>query len=571
MLGESSGSLGALTGGDGIGVQGVADSGFNAQYGIQGEARAQFNTQTNIGGGFSASSNGKTGTTNVGIYAETQTGSVAPTRMQSAVALFDNRDSGLPPTIWRTNLVETFEINSNGLPQLLPGKSAGAVLTSDANGVGTWQPAGGSGVGPGTLNHLSMFNSTTTNVIDSNLIQEATNQWAYKQSPSTYTNSVSNIWYSAWTSTSSNKGLEIDINSASTDVAHIRQFRNGAVGSDVFGGISFNDAWLINGSGTVASGGHNGDLFPAADDALVIGSGAFRIKSITTGSGGVLVATSSSVPQLTWSSGFGFGGDATHIYIYDTDHSTKQAEYDASQNPSGVGFQWDMGLGGIAGGGSPGSPISHIYSAPGNVEGWMVGTNSNAAARPPTSRIFGSIATGTDHSGGDIFLVGGKSSGLGTNGSVGFQTASAASSTSSSTNQPYTRMFVSAEPTVLTTNSATGICTITLPTSLTSFGCKVFASTHVDNGTDGTDVTEEIFINSINKAGTVTTHVSSPANTTTISTGSSGCTTAWTATVSSTTVTIKVNATTTGQLDTVSTCRWQVQLNSGSVSVVTPL
>ena len=56
-------------------------------------------------------------------------------------------------------------------------QGAGKVLTSDANGVGTWQtPAGGGGVGPGTQNRLAKFNNVGgTTIGDSQIFDNGTN------------------------------------------------------------------------------------------------------------------------------------------------------------------------------------------------------------------------------------------------------------------------------------------------------------------------------------------------------------------------------------------------------------
>ncbi|MES2367771.1 MAG: hypothetical protein V4563_17980, partial [Pseudomonadota bacterium] len=99
-IGETFGDAGALMSGkDGVGIRGLADSGFGLQYGAQGSGIAQYNLQTNVGVAGSALSNGKTGTTNVGVYAEVYNvaqGSATQPNMVGSVFLGDSRNLYVP-------------------------------------------------------------------------------------------------------------------------------------------------------------------------------------------------------------------------------------------------------------------------------------------------------------------------------------------------------------------------------------------------------------------------------------------------------------------------------------------
>lgn len=126
-------------------------------------------------------------------------------------------------------------------------------------------------------------------------------------------------------------------------------------------------------------------------------------------------------------------------------------------------------------------------------------------------------------------------------------------------------------PVTLTTNSATTICTFTVPTSLTVVGGEFSATTEIKDATDVATVHERFAFNAINKAGTVTAAVQSvPTITSPLATGSAGVTTTWTVTVSSTTVSIKCNAVTTGiNATTARVLGPRIELDSDGTSVVT--
>ena len=493
---------------------------------------------------------------------------------------------GASQITYQSNSIDTFTVNDSGdlthirtIGYHWPSTNgtAGKVLATDGGSPQQlyWTNqnssggGGGGGVGPGTLNHLSMFNSTTTNVIDSNLIQEATNQWAYKQSSSTWTNSVTNVWYERWTSGSSNRGIQLIENG---NLAELKQFANGTIGADVFGGMRFNDAWLINGLGTVAAGGHNGDWLPLADSdgttGLTVGNGTHKVKYIylSTGSaGGVFFPDGGHIQSAgidtTW------GGTAW--VIHDTPDN-RDLLYVDTGGVNGNTVRIGLGQIGASSGASPGTiTASDTWLMAGRLAGsWQLQTNNSGTGTAAEGRLTGSEALGTDHTGGTLILGGGNGNGTGRGGDLDIETAQKASGSSSSSNPYQKRLKISSEPVTLTTNSATTVCTFTVPTSLTMVGAKFSATTEIKDATDVAALTEEFRIVAINKAATVTATNSAPSATSYLATGSVGVSTTWTVTVSSTTVSIKCNAVTTGINATTARVYGRLELDSDGVSVV---
>lgn len=472
----------------------------------------------------------------------------------SSSEIFTNRDYGL-----QTNAITvTVPASSALLWRLVPYYFAGFIN--------------------GHTNRVAIFTPTTNTVGDSYVQQTATNQWEYGKRPdgvSTSTNSWTNLYFHEFTSTNNAKGLEISTGPG--DGARIRQYR-GSGNTDVMGGLILNDAWNINGVGTVPAGGHNGDLFPTADNALWIGSTSLRVKQGFSGPGGWTTSDAanwSAAPQYA-SGTYGFLITTGGIEI-----QKLGVAYIAQFQRSAVDGNFGLNMGNVsylagcsAGVGAGTDALWDTFMRVGNeAHTWMFQTNNASANIPPPATLEGAEGSGTDHHGGDIILLGGRSTGLGTNGAVRIQTVQPAASTSSALNVTTNeRAYFASAATVVVTNSATGICTITLPTTLKHLGVQVFATTTITDGTDLASVSETFIWTAVNKAGTVTTHVSSPAQTDTISSGgSAGVTTTWTATVSSQTITLKVNAVTTGIASTTSKTEWQFYLNNNDRCVLTPL
>ncbi len=691
VLGENAGNNGfGLTNGEGIGVQGLADSGFKRQFGVQGVARAQYNVQTNVGGAFSASSNGKTGTTNTGLYVETQSGSAIQSNYVSSVAQLNSLD-GSPLIVGQSNnqqsilvrsdgslflgkdaplfgdipdfstafLQQVSNVDSNGPTQvywelestganggfygqqtyvtladkdsassswdiqsaitngnsrrlrlqMIPSGTSQFSYTSNSvpafgfddsgdlvtiktigyhwpttNGTAgkvlatsggspqqlywTNQSAGGgggSGVGPGTAKRVSMFDSTTTNVTDSSEINIATNEIDFRMTNASYSSTVSNVMYGAYTNATAWRATAISVDPIG--YTRIDQLLGSAVtplSTYPRNGLIFNAAWLINGYGSSATGDGGGkvpDLLPIIDNAFSIGSTSSHVKAVTTGTGGLVMPDGGTVQ----SSGMSAAWDSSFWYLtYKPGPAIIMGVFYNGGLPvteMGNGGWFGISSGAISSTGTD-TWIGRNLNQSGHY--WTTETNNGVA-----SGIGGANGSGTDKTGGDFVIYGGQSTGTGDGGDIIGKTTPKAASTSSSANSLQERFHVSSSAVTLTTNSATTICTFTVPTSLTVVGGKFSATTEIKDATDIAVVTEEFRFSAVNKAGTVTASISVPSSINGTSTGSAGVTTTWTVTVSSTTVSIKCNAVTTGINSTTSRVLGpRIELDSDGTSIV---
>jgi hypothetical protein len=571
VIGETFGDNGAaLLPGDGVGMFGLADSGFNAQYGAAGLAYPAYNNQTNVGVAGVAMDNGKTGTTRVGVYAETAgatPGTVVAPNLTSSVFLGDSKDSNLPLlTLSTNNGTVKWQVNAAGNLKQVNGAGAGKVMKSDSAGVGSWESQN-FGVGPGTATRLAMFDSTTTNVTDSSLINSATNEIDFKLTNSSYSTIVSNLFYGANTNATGWRATSISVDPAG--YTRFDQLLGSAVDPAVFPrvGMTFNGAWMINGYGSSATGdggGKSPDLLPIG--AHSIGSTASPVTALYTSTLGL-----NGPDGLTVSSSAATG---TKLMLNNANlqliHNASGAALISGQRDANGIFGAAIGANVIGSGDGGGSGLNwDTFITRGNEAGtWQFSTNNAAVGTPPNAVLEGGKATGADHNGTSLVLAGGRSTGTGTNGYVGIQTASKSAS-SSSVNSFQPRLRIWAEPVNLTTNSATTVCTFTVPTSLTMAGAKFSATTEIKDATDIASVHEEFAITALNKAGTVTATNSVAVISSALNTGSAGIANTWTVTVSSTTVSIKCNCVTSGINSTTARVYGRLELDSDGVSVVT--
>lgn len=191
-----------------------------------------------------------------------------------------------------------------------------------------------------------------------------------------------------------------------------------------------------------------------------------------------------------------------------------------------------------------------------------------ADAATPTAQVLkGPDGSGTDKTGGDMTFAGGKSTGTGRGGAVKLQTSSSATSTGSSANTLTDRLYISAKRVDLTESTATLVFNVAVASGK-HVGLRVFATTDADNGTDFQSTTDGFTVAAVNKAGTVTTAISSS---TTASAASSGTlTTTWTAVANGSGVDLKNNAVSSLTQTTLAT-RWRVEIDSDDVAMaVTP-
>ncbi len=591
-IGETFGDAGALMSGkDGVGFRGLADSGFGLQYGAQGSGIAQYNLQTNVGVAGSALSNGKTGTTNVGVYAEVYDvaqGSAVQPNMVGSVFLGDSRNLYVPLLTLGTNGgTVKWQVNADGNLKQVNGATAGYTIVGDANGVGTWQPAptsiaftniiqsiatnsvgfGGSGVGPGTAKRVAMFNSTTTNVTDSSLINIATNEVDMRLTNSSYSVILSNNFYGAYTNATDWRATSLSVDPAG--YTRIDQLLGSGVSPASFprSGLRFNEAWLINGYGSSATGDGGGKvphLVPVTGNAFDVGTSSSPVRTFNSGTGGL-----NGPDGLTVSSSASTGTKTVYSTTVSTIYNSSGATLYGGQRDANGLYGLSMIGGNVIGFGDAGAGFGwDTFLTRMDTNIFQFCTNNASANTPPGVKLEGSRATGADHKGGDISLSGGRGTGTGNGGVVWVETAPP-STTSSSQNTSQKRLGVAANPVTLTTNSASTVCTFTLPTSLTMVGAKFSATVEVKDSTDIASQHEEFSITALNKAGTVTATNSASSVSSFLATGSAGVTTTWTVTVSSTTVSIKCNAVTTGINATTARVYARIEIDSDGVSVVT--
>jgi hypothetical protein len=428
---------------------------------------------------------------------------------------------------------------------------AGTNVTVQTNGlaytVNATSSGGGSGVGPGTAKRVAMFDSTTTNVTDSSLINSATNQIEFRQTNVPYASTMTNyLVMGVYTNGTGFRGFEID--SDATGFINMEQQLGSGVNPATFSraGIRFNQAWAINGWGSTATGDGNGktpDFLPVGDNVHDVGSTSARVKSIFAGSGFFNTINGSS-PNFGSISGYGLGMTTSAIDFYNA-VPTKIASFYVIPGLGGNGIEFPGG--GIAGSASLGTPDVYLHR-PVLYRMWSMGTNNSSTTKTSPVILSGSVSddNAVNRAGGDLVLAGGPASGSGTNGNVSLATFMQGSSGFGYGSLQTNRLVIHGLPTVLTTNSATTVLSFTVPTSLTCVGAKFSATTEIKDATDIATLHEEFSISAVNKAGTVTATNSVPSISSFIATGSAGVTTTWTVTVSSTTVSLKCNAVTTG-------------------------
>lgn len=195
----------------------------------------------------------------------------------------------------------------------------------------------------------------------------------------------------------------------------------------------------------------------------------------------------------------------------------------------------------------------------------QLGPDSATAASP---LITSGNGTGTDKIGGEILISGGKSTGTGRGGAVRLQTSSSATSTGSTINTLQDRLYISAKRVNLTQTTATLVFNVSLASGKYC-GLHVSATTHADDGTNFQTTKDDFDVSAVNKAGTVTTGISSSIITSTAS-SSLTLTTTWTAVANGSGVDIKCNSTS-ALSATTQAVRWRVEIDSDDTGlVVTP-
>lgn len=147
--------------------------------------------------------------------------------------------------------------------------------------------------------------------------------------------------------------------------------------------------------------------------------------------------------------------------------------------------------------------------------------------------------SGTDKDGFDFHFGGGKSTGTGRGGDLVVHTSETGSASNSTANEYTTRSYFSAKPVTLTESSATTIANISIASAKYA-GAKLSVTVFASDSTDHQCVTTDVYVDAINKTGTVTPQISQVSNTTAASSGTLSVT--FTAVANGNSVDIKANA-----------------------------
>lgn len=494
-------------------------------------------------------------------------GQATPTDYRS---LAINLGPGQSPFQYNSNAFTPFKVHEDGRFSVTYNAGDGKVMLSDAQGLGTWTTVG-FGVGPGTNNFLAKFDSTTTNVQGSNLYSDTTNNIELRQSFNpfiSYTNSATNRIYGEWTGPGTNQWVEIvSPKGHNNEVFHIRTRAIGQVNQRA--PIYINDTMAVE-PGDNQYGGHGlSYVYPIVNQTGGLvgmhGTSSSHWYGYSAGAAGfVIYDQTATKAEVNLGAGDGFGVSNTDINVIHNGIA-----YMKILN-TGAGEQGiNIGTTALMGGGAINVHNSFLMFQPNGVV--QLGTNNiNGAATPQTNRIQGIMATGTDKPGGRLGVAGGTSTGTGANGALDFLTAEKATASTSTGNTLYTRTRIAPDWVTLTTNAATLVFNVTLPTADKMMAGEVSSSVKISDGVDQAVLKERFSWAAIRKAGTVTVTNSDPVPTAYLATGAAVLTTTWTTVVNSTSVDFKCNAVTAGILSTNSTARWRVDIDSDAIPIITP-
>lgn len=473
-------------------------------------------------------------------------------------------------TVTNGSLVTVHVANTN-----LPVAIAGTNVTIITNGLGYTISVTGltniiyslARIGPGTNNYFAKFNVGGTNVVNSPMSSTTSNNVDFFLAPdgSSITNSGTNRFYGEYTDASNNEWVElVTPKGHNNEVAHLRTRINGQTAQRA--PFVLNDAWSFEPGSDALSGHAAFYINPLTDNVGRIGSSSSRVLGITVGTGNIVLYNSSSQPSLQIGSAGngGVDGDANSISFWRPTTGITAA-FDRFNNL----FIFDVAGNTIGFGASMSNCISFIgHSALTGII--QVGTNSSVAA-PLSVGLMGGQGSGTDKGGSDLRIIGGPSTGAGTNGDVRLQTAEKALATGSSLNSAFKdRLRIVADPIILTTNVATIVLNFTIPTALKGAGGLVLAHTEIEDGVNMATL-DETFVVSANRkgstvvAGTPSTPLTSPST----SGGSASIANTWTLVANAQSCDLKLTCVTSGILSTNSTVRIDFFPNSSAVPVIT--
>jgi hypothetical protein len=459
---ESDPELGALKSGDGVGLLGVADGWWTKQIGLAGYAESIGNNQTNIGVHASSLSNGKTGTTRVGLYAETGVdlrAAVTDHPMVSGVIVGDSRSSGDSLLRLGTNNgTLLFQVNPAGDLVILNAAAAGKVLRAqDSSGLAKWETVA-FGVGPGTNNFLAKFDSTGTNVVNSLLFSDRTNSIELRQAfdPSiSHTNSATNrIGYGEWTNVGTNQWLELVVPKGhNNEAAHLRHMAIGQANQR--NPLYLQDSWVFEPDTNKLSGHTARALYPVENNLAIFGDVSHQIFSATFGSGGIHFETLAATPPAI--AGIAVGGQSGGMDFHPEGVSFFRpntgitAAFNKERN-SGTA-QLDVAGNMIGFGNGMSNTVAHLKQS--GLNGLIeMGTNNSGAA-PIGQGFVGPRGVGTDIAAGDALLGGGRSTGAGLPGRIKLQTVNPGAS-SATLNTLIDRVVIDTNTVTINSNLVVG-------------------------------------------------------------------------------------------------------------------
>jgi hypothetical protein len=316
---------------------------------------------------------------------------------------------------------------------------AGTNVTVQTNGLAytvnaTSSGGGGGGVGPGTLNYISKFNSTTTNVIDSIMVNTATNQveWRSRPSGTTWTNAITNRIYAEYTSEANS--LWWDFISAPSQNGYFEIVGNQGASRTTIGINPIKIGSLIIEPTANPISGHTAyNAYPFVNDNGSFGITSDHYHVFNSGSGGYLMqgqAASTSTLNFGHVAGYGFALSQADMGLIDNGGNIFARFYNTGAGQQGL----DIGVRQLMGGDTDSaykSRTSFLMFHDNNVV--QIGTNNVNGSTAGTARIQGMQASGTDKPGGDFVVSSGIQTGngnppnlylatSGTNGTTGVST-----------------------------------------------------------------------------------------------------------------------------------------------------
>jgi len=188
---------------------------------------------------------------------------------------------------------------------------------------------------------------------------------------------------------------------------------------------------------------------------------------------------------------------------------------------------------------------------------WQMGADAATATAQTMKSADG---LGTDKAGADFVFAAGAGTGTQKGGALYFKTAIQGSTSGATLNAYQTRRVDTAKPVALVEGSDTTVLNIALPSGK-YFGATIAITVYATDGTDTQSITTIAVVDAVNKAGTITATVTPTQNTAAVSTGTLTATVT-AAGIASTSVNIKINATSSLSQTTLSAMLSATAINS---------